>query len=721
MSFLHPGIATAALVAALAPLVLHLLSRRGYRREPWAAMRFVMAAERRVRRQLRLEKWLLLTVRTLLLLFFGLALARPILATAFGSLAPGGRRSDVVIVIDDSLSMQARRPDGLTSFDAALRTARDLIARAPPGDGFSLVRAGRPAEALLAACSRDQQLLERLLTQWECSTRMTDLPGAWNSAARIVSERRSAGAGRACYVFSDFARGSPESTAAMATAAAAREPTQRETPFDRVVLVDVGPPDRANLALVSLEQVGEIVAPGIPVPFRVAVANERDDSIERVRVEISVNGAVVARVFLGPIPAHETKNAPLSLVFAQAGTQRITARIVEPSEDALSHDNERFLTTEVPGRRSVLCVQDDPDAALSPDPLLYVKAALKAGHAADGEGGFQVSTTGSWQLDERRLHDHDLVILGNVRRLAEAQWRGLERFVRGGGGLLMFLGSDVSASDYPHRSSRSPSALISFSLQRIVRIDDADGLPSLIVTDARHGALWDFAGEADGGLTRATVRGYWRVGESDQENPRPLISLSTGPPVLLEKRLGRGGVMHFLAGADMTWTTLPAKPDYVPLMLNLASRLTRARFEHGSLFAGAAFVHHLDLAAARGHATLTDPRGDVRRYELFSDDQGAWVTTDPLDRAGYYTLAVAGETVETAVNYAADDRDLVRMSPGQITRLFGRDARLVTEVDAAPVRAGADLPTDFSKALALAALGFMAIEMYVSVTRSRRR
>src|SRR5205823_3146925 len=67
--FLTPwtALATAALAASI-PVIIHLLNRKRFRVVPWAAMRFLLAAQKRTVRKLRVEQWLLLAIRTLLIL-----------------------------------------------------------------------------------------------------------------------------------------------------------------------------------------------------------------------------------------------------------------------------------------------------------------------------------------------------------------------------------------------------------------------------------------------------------------------------------------------------------------------------------------------------------------------------------------------------------------------------------------------------------------------------
>src|SRR6266404_6447891 len=67
-------LATAA-GAVSVPIIIHLLNRKRFRIVPWAAMRFLLAAQKKNSRRLRLEQLILLAVRTLLVLLLVLAMA----------------------------------------------------------------------------------------------------------------------------------------------------------------------------------------------------------------------------------------------------------------------------------------------------------------------------------------------------------------------------------------------------------------------------------------------------------------------------------------------------------------------------------------------------------------------------------------------------------------------------------------------------------------------
>src|SRR5437588_6933324 len=67
--------AAVAGAAVSVPIIIHLLNRKRFRVVIWAAMRFLLAAQRKNSRRLRLEQLILLGVRTLLVLLLVLAMA----------------------------------------------------------------------------------------------------------------------------------------------------------------------------------------------------------------------------------------------------------------------------------------------------------------------------------------------------------------------------------------------------------------------------------------------------------------------------------------------------------------------------------------------------------------------------------------------------------------------------------------------------------------------
>ena len=79
MPFLAPLLLFGAVFAA-APIIIHLLTRRRFKLVEWAPMEYLKLTLRTNRRRLQLEQWILLAIRTLVILLLIFAVARPFLS-----------------------------------------------------------------------------------------------------------------------------------------------------------------------------------------------------------------------------------------------------------------------------------------------------------------------------------------------------------------------------------------------------------------------------------------------------------------------------------------------------------------------------------------------------------------------------------------------------------------------------------------------------------------
>src|SRR4051812_15346830 len=152
MSFVTPAFFIAGFALSSIPIIIHILNRRRYKVEKWAAMEFLLRAMKKNRRRLKFEQWLLLAVRCLVLLLVATALARPLGCRENTLASLVGQRSGLhVIVIDNSYSMayEAQRPDAPTHLDRAKGIARELIdSLQAGGESVAIVVASRPAAAV---------------------------------------------------------------------------------------------------------------------------------------------------------------------------------------------------------------------------------------------------------------------------------------------------------------------------------------------------------------------------------------------------------------------------------------------------------------------------------------------------------------------------------------------------------------------------------------------
>src|SRR5918997_7058206 len=98
MSFLQPFLLAALPLMAL-PVVIHLINQRRYQTIRWAAMMFLLAANRMSRGYARLRQWLIMAFRVADIGGLIFAVSRP-LAGGWLGLAAGGRPDTTIVLVD---------------------------------------------------------------------------------------------------------------------------------------------------------------------------------------------------------------------------------------------------------------------------------------------------------------------------------------------------------------------------------------------------------------------------------------------------------------------------------------------------------------------------------------------------------------------------------------------------------------------------------------------
>src|SRR5688572_28266222 len=99
------GLMWAGVAAICIPVILHLLNKRKFKIVDWAAMEFLLDADKKNRRRVRLENLLLLLLRCLAVLLIGLLLARPFIPTSLTAGILSATQYERIVIVDDSLSM----------------------------------------------------------------------------------------------------------------------------------------------------------------------------------------------------------------------------------------------------------------------------------------------------------------------------------------------------------------------------------------------------------------------------------------------------------------------------------------------------------------------------------------------------------------------------------------------------------------------------------------
>lgn len=721
-AFVHPGLAFASLALAAIPIAIHLLSRRRYHRVTWAAMRFLQRAHRRTRRRTRLEQWLLLALRTAIMLLIALALARPLTQRWSAFSAVRGQRIDRVLLIDDSGSMNARRGDGRIDFAAARDAAMQLLPTFGPNDGVAIVTTASPAQTDLISVPQDEGTLRRTLTGLSCSFAQPNFAAALDQARAFFDRNPLPADRRVVYLISNLAQTPWLATSRGATQSQqspAIDALRRLRDSAQVLLVTVEPRPQPNAAVTAFACDDRLVGCEWPVNFTATIANFLDRRLDKARVEFRVDGRVVRTADLKPLDPGDTRTIPQAVQFERPGPRIVTARLVhEP--DALPADDARSLAVEAARAQKILVVESAARAS-GPAQSHYLARAL-APLPDPSANHFAVTTITDFDLRNQPFRDVAAIVLADVRRLSDEQWTRLAHFVRDGGGLLIIAAEQTTADAF----NRGPRDLIPAALRRIHGADAADSAPpaSLKLDDWTHPVLRDFAGQSIGGLLTASFVRYWEA--EPEPDAREILNYTDGAPALLERDVGRGRVMLWTTSANMAWNNFAAKPDYVTLFLNILGYLVPPADAGRNTLIGERVDVPVAGAAIGQTATLRGPDGDDQTLPISESDGRTVVRIDTSARSpgqwlpGPYELTIAANTRKLAFNLAPSISDLHPWSAVELRAATGGSIALYDGVEPLLARQDAVAGGDFAEVLLMLLFAVLLIETFVALSFGNR-
>src|SRR5260370_22904424 len=114
--FLDPGFMIAGGLLISLPILIHLINRMRYKRSKWAAMEFLLKSQKRNRRRLIIEQFLLLALRCLLVALTGFLVARFVGNIIGGNFA--AQTTEHVVVLDDSPRMGHHEDENAPDHDS---------------------------------------------------------------------------------------------------------------------------------------------------------------------------------------------------------------------------------------------------------------------------------------------------------------------------------------------------------------------------------------------------------------------------------------------------------------------------------------------------------------------------------------------------------------------------------------------------------------------------
>jgi len=616
------------LVAAAVPIVIHLLNRRKVKRVKFSSLEFLDEVNKQRMRRINLRRILILILRTLAILALVFAFARPTLRS--GLLFAGSAPKNVVVCLDASFSMGAAMETG-TAFDVAKKIAGDIVDEAGGSDAINVIAFAKHSDALLEQGTRNKGVVKTALERVALTGETTSIRGAIERALDLIE--KSDVEGGEVYVVSDF-RASEDSS--FVDDAAIPENV-------RVYFIPVYDEDVDN---VSIDRVGvprKLLRPGEVVKVSVTATNHALRADASVPLEIVVEGDRKAEQVIELAPsASQTVTFPLSL--AEPG--RYHGRVAK-NRDRLPQDDDRFFLIEVSNTIPVTVVAGrrratSPEARVPS--VFYVEKALNPRGTSEGE--FDVRVIDERDVTASALPASGVVVWVDPQNLEPKRMVLLERHVRRGGGLLVFLGN------------ADPAMLNDTAFRALVGIrggaeKSAESRAAFTSFEKAHPVFNLFTKDELELLSRAKVRAY--VSARGVAPDSAIAYVGGGDPAVWECVRGRGRVLVFAAAPDLATGDVPLSPMFLPLVHTSVSYLASSGEAPGAdehLVASPIAFAVSQTGLDESQLSIRDPDGESLKPSVGERSAGdVQVGFDRPAHPGFYRLYRDTTLLaETAVN-----------------------------------------------------------------------
>ncbi|RMF07953.1 MAG: hypothetical protein D6762_06595, partial [Candidatus Neomarinimicrobiota bacterium] len=595
MTFLSPTMLW-GLVAAAAPLLIHLFSQRNTREVEFSSLAFLKEMEHDSLRRIQWKQWLLILLRTLMIVFLVLAFSRPVRHGILPTWVGGTQENHIVCLVDNSASMAAVQ--GETSFlDICRKMIPDILSSVKGQSTVSIYQT-TPFRRLYQGEADPGKINARL---------DNILPSGgedhlWSAVDSIVQREHPREPNREMFLLSDIPVAPPADW-------------QPDSAW-RYYLTHFAPVED-NLSLVSGETKSSVRLPNSLLKLSTQVRNSGTIEKKNVPVELFLDDQRVGQVVVTLSPQTE-KNYVFQAFPGESGI--VKGRLELPKDD-FSLDNR--YTLEIPIPVQIACQAISRNA----EDGFFLNLALSS---IDQQGDFLVLTTDYSPVPEEvKWQENDILIFHNPDFLPDNIVKEMDSFLAEGGSILLFYGDALG-------QALTPRARRELGLPRTLGWREAgEGNYFSLEAHSAHPILADLRLRNLKGELPLVSR-YERLQAAGEDEV--ILRFTNGDPYLIRHPHGKGSLFLFASPVELQSTDLPMKGLLVPLLHRILVYSAVDETNTSPIPVGATKIIHLPRELINSRWEMVTPAGNS--YRLIPDfNSESLIITDTWEVGSYQILS----------------------------------------------------------------------------------
>ncbi len=548
MSFLNP-LFLIALAAAAIPLLIYLLNVRKPKKVRFSTLAFFDSLKQTALKRLKLKRLLLLAVRILAILMLVLAAARPLLPGNFGGLMSDGEPKAMVILIDNSPSMQQVDQNG-PYFDQALEIAEELIEMSGSDDRILLnVTNGESLPFPFVSESGALSRLSELSVENKGNYLVERIRNAFRRLEQVPEPNKQ------IYIITD---GQETQLSELAESTFSDE---QET----VHIITLGSAEPANTGIETV-YLESAVSDGVEnLALRVIVRNYGVREARNQFLNLSINGELVSQQAI-QLDAGQSDEY-LFPVTAPGGNSVAAELFIEGDE--LTFDDRYYVSIQLPESRSVAVISEQDRNQSFQSYLIPMLEVMGE------EGRFNISFYTLQNLNADILYDYDAVVLDGLQSVPDYLSQTVLDIVQNGGGALLMPAADGDINSY--------NRMLGFgNAGRYIDVIGSYGsfnvIDRMAEPDESHPIIDSIFEISEGETVRLNVPELfylYQIEEGSLRGSFPLLTTRAGQILLQEQNIGNGKMIYSAIGSDPGWSNFPIKPFFAPFFFRTVEYLAR--------------------------------------------------------------------------------------------------------------------------------------------------
>jgi len=514
-----------ALSAVALPIIIHLINRQKKQRIPYSSIRFLKFLETTRIRKLSIYRYLLILIRTLIIIMIVFAFARPVYNNT--DFSPAGRAAVTsVIILDNGINMRGY-DSGTRKFDQALDRLGDLISTYSSDDNVFIITASD-----LIRTAMDSLQIKRMA----CTYSRAQFTRALEKARLCFQEYPNLT--KEIHVISDFSSVQKEFY-----------DDCRSDSSTIYFLYKISPDLINNVSIDSVSLSNQIIERDKNVSVEVYINSRSSLERKEFGVHIYSHGKRLAyqNVSLG---GFEKKT--IVLKFRPPGNGFFDG-YVEIPEDDLSEDNRFYFSLYIPDKIRVLFVDDYPS--------IYLQSALQSiANTTDIE--LVSDQYNSW--GRQIFNDYDIIILANIPDLPPPLRQRLKQYISDGGGILIIPGENSLTTSLQNLSDEFGKI---FHIGGLVKNEDKSGFVTLDIPVSTEPIFQNvFSGSESVRATPKFFRYYKLVA---QRNSEVILRFRNQDPFFISGAYKKGFIGITAAYFDNNWTDIQYSGIFSPFLLRV--------------------------------------------------------------------------------------------------------------------------------------------------------